>query len=169
MELFEFLGSPKMDSTDELELLQHMNKLAVRSKNIAVHRNEFYSMKQDGGQTIQQFVAKLRAKAEHCDFTLKCHNCNESSSYMSSMVADRMVIGCYDGDILNEVLARDDQLNNFDDKFKLMQALESGKHARSQLGSESSMAAQKSSYQRTKKKTNPNYLKKPTQSMLRLW
>ena len=161
MELFEFLGSTSFDSMDEVGLLAAIKKLAVRGKNTAVHRNEFYAMRQASGQTIQQFVAKLRAKAEHCNFTMKCSStaCDVVNNFSASMVSDRMIVGCYDDDIQNEVLAKYGQLGTFDEKFSLMQALESGKNAKTQLGGESSVAAQKSSYQRDKRRpTRPNLL-----------
>ena len=161
MELFEFLGSTSFDSMDEVGLLAAVKKLAVRGKNTAVHRNEFYAMRQASGQTIQQFVAKLRAKAEHCNFTMKCSStaCDVVNNFSASMVSDRMIVGCYDDDIQNEVLAKYGQLGTFDEKFSLMQALESGKNAKTQLGGESSVAAQKSSYQRDKRRpTRPNLL-----------
>ena len=108
-------------------------------------------MQQAPSQPIQQFVAKLRAKAEHCSFQLKCSspNCNNTTnSYMASMVADQMTVGCYDKDIQGEVLAKHSQITTFDEKFDLIQALEDGKRAKQQLGSESSLAAQRSTYQR---------------------
>ena len=47
----------------EPELLEHIKRIEVKGKNVAVHRQEFYAITQAPGQTIQQFVAKLKAKA----------------------------------------------------------------------------------------------------------
>ena len=151
MELFDFVGPAVIDSLNEEQLFAKVKGLAVKGKNMAVHRQEFYAMQQAPSQPIQQFVAKLRAKAEHCSFQLKCSspNCNNTTnSYMASMVADQMTVGCYDKDIQGEVLAKHSQITTFDEKFDLIQALEDGKRAKQQLGSESSLAAQRSTYQR---------------------
>ena len=50
-------------SIDDLsEHLQEEKKyLAVQGKNIAIHREEFYSMNQHEGPPVQQFLAKLQS------------------------------------------------------------------------------------------------------------
>jgi hypothetical protein len=153
-ELFDFVGASTLNTLDENALVAQIKTLAVKGKNKAVHRQEFYSMHQEPGQPIQAFVAKLRSKAEHCQFTLECTNADcshQSNSYAESMVADQMVVGCCDKDIQGEILAKDAQLVRYQEKFDLIQALEEGKRAKSQLGTESSVAAHKSQYQRNQR------------------
>lgn len=68
------------------------------------------------------------------------------------MIADRMVIGCYDKDIQMEVLSKASNLDTFKDKFDLMTSLELGKEAKTELSvsTDSTMAAQKTPYQKSK-------------------
>ena len=92
-------------------------------------------MKQEEGQSAQQFLAKPRAKADHCNFQLTCssEDCSHTSnSYAPAMVADILTVGCYDQDIQGELLARSADVQSLQDKFELMQAMESGKRARNQ-------------------------------------
>jgi len=149
MELFDFIG-PNIDTLEEEALIKHMQELAVKGKNVAVHRQEFYSIQQSPGQPIQQFVAKLRAKAEHCNFRLECSKagCKTNNSYATEMITDQMVVGLYDKDIQGEVLAKHATSKGFQAKYDLIQALEEGKRAKEQLSTESNVTSQRSSYRR---------------------
>ena len=144
LELFDYIGPNTIDTLSETQLLEHIRKIAVKGKNIAVHRHEFYAMAQAPGQPIQQFVAKLKSKAEHCHFQLNCssNQCNQSNSYVMAMVGDQVTIGLYDKSIQGEILAKHSQLKTFESKFDLIQAMEDGNRAKEQLSSESSIAAQ---------------------------
>ena len=127
MELFDFVGSSTINTLSEDDLLASIKRLAVKGKNVAVHRQEFYDMQQAPGQSVQHFVAKLKAKAEQCHFQLKCSSsqCNhEVNSYATAMVADQLTVGLTDKDIQGEVLAKHSQLKTFEEKFDLIQALE---------------------------------------------
>ena len=149
MELFDFIGSSTIDTPSEDDLLASIKRLAVKGKNVAVHRQEFYGMQQAPGQSVQHFVAKLKAKAEQCHFQLKCSSSqcrHEVNSYATAMVADQLTVGLTDKDIQGEVLAKHSQLKTFEEKFDLIQVLEDGKHAKEQLSNESSLSMQKSSY-----------------------
>ena len=97
-------------------------------------RNE---IKQSPGETIDLFVAKLKGKAEHCNFTMRCAagGCNEINNYAEEMISDQLTAGLYDQDIKQEVLAKDKQLNTFEDRYALIEAYELGKQAKSQLES----------------------------------
>ena len=89
-ELFDFVGQSTLNTLDEDSLLAKIKAIAIKGKNKSVHRQEFYGMKQDTGQPIQAFVGKLKSKALHCDFTVKCNNtnCRQINSYAESMISD---------------------------------------------------------------------------------
>ena len=153
MELFHFAGPSTIDSLSEEQLLSNIKELAVKGKNTAVHRQDFYSIQQTPGQPIQQYVATLKAKSEQCDFRVKCNNAccdNTFVSYASAMIADQMVVGLYDKQIQGEILAKHSTLGTFQAKYDLIQALEEGKRAREQLSAESSLSAQRSTYKKQK-------------------
>ena len=71
-ELFDFVSIPVIRTLNGESLLAKIKSLAVKGKNKAVHRKEFYSMVQAPGEPIQTFVGKLKSKAAHCSFTFKC-------------------------------------------------------------------------------------------------
>ena len=152
-EVFDFVGSAGLAIISESDLLDQIKKLAVKGKNKSVHRKEFYAMNQAPGQPVQAFVAKLKSKAVHCDYTFKCINgaCgHQVNSYAEHMIADQMVVGCADTDIQQEVLAKDSQLHDFQARLDLIQALEEGKRAKSELFGESTSTLASSQYQRQK-------------------
>jgi hypothetical protein len=72
-----------------------------------------------------------------------------------------MTVGLLDKDIPGEVLAKHSQLKTFDQTFDLIQALEDGKQAKSQLSrDESSISSQRSAYKHIQK---PSSTDKQTQ------
>ena len=154
-DIFDFVGPSVVETLNEKTLLEHIKTLAIKGKNKAVHRKEFYGMSQAPGQPVQAFVGKLKSKAAHCNFTVKCTSnlCqHQTNSYAELMVSDQMVVGCNDPDIQEEVFAKDSQLGSFHDKFALIQAIEEGKTAKSQLVAETpASTVAVSQYQKKKK------------------
>ena len=137
--LFDFVGSVALANLTEAALLEKIKSAAVIGKNKAVHRKEFYEIQQAPDEPINRFVAKLRAKAERCNFTQKCSaaGCGQINSYADEMVCDQMTYGLYDKDIQQEVLAKDKTLESFEDSYALIEAYELGKQAKAQLDSHS--------------------------------
>ena len=135
--LFDFVGSTTMPSLGEDELLE--KSTAVIGKNKAVHWKEFYELQQAPDQPVNRYVADLRAKAERCNFTMKCTRagCEQTNSYADEMVKDQMTCGLHDKDIQQEVLAKDKQLSTFTDTYSLIEACELGKQAKAQLDNRS--------------------------------
>ena len=115
--LFDFIGQHKLSSCNEKELLTYMQRVAVKGKNPAVHRQEFYSLSQSPNEPLQQYVAKLQAKATHCNFSITCE-CTKTVSYAEAMVMDQMLVGLHDKGIQGEVLAKDSQLKTFNDRYR---------------------------------------------------
>ena len=147
------MGSAGLENISEDDLLIQIKTLAVKGKNKSVHRKEFYAMNQAPGQPIQAFVTKLKGKAMNCNYSIKCNSAacgHQVNSYAEHMIADQMVIGCANTDIQQEVLAKDSQLPDFQSRFDLIQALEEGKVAKSQLSSDTTSTLAHSQYQRQK-------------------
>ena len=157
--LFDLLGST-LKSLDEKDLLEKIRSVAVVGKNKAVHRKEFYEIHQAPDEPVNRFVAKLRAKADRCNFTQTCckTDCEQVNNYGDEMVKDQMVCGLYDKDIQQEVLAKDKQLSNFDETYSLIEAYELGKQAKSQLDDRSSseINASRSQYKKNQSKQLKN-------------
>ena len=150
-ELFNYIGPTTIDTLDEGKLLDHIKRLSVKGKNTAVHRQEFYALQQAPDTPAQQYVAQLRAKAEHCNFVVKCPGCENVVTYAGPMISDQLTVGLTDKDIQGEILAKDNQLDTFEKKLDLVQSLEDGKRAREELSLDSTIAAHQSKYQKQRR------------------
>ena len=144
--LFDFIGIDALNSATEDNLLDHIEKVAVKAKNTAVHRQEFYSMSQAPDETILSFVSRLRSKASHCCFATEC-TCKAAVSYAVEMITDQMIVGLSDSDCQAEILAKGDTLKTFDNKYDYIVATEKGRLAQTSLTSSSNHQI-KSSYRR---------------------
>ena len=141
--------STSVRNLSETALMDLIRQLAVENKNIAIHRHEFYRMTQNETQTAQQFASKLKAKATHCNFEKICPcGCNHRVSYSREMVADVLTVGCHDKDIQSELFIKSGTVRTLEEKLELMKAMEGGTKARAELGGESSVSAQRSTYRR---------------------
>lgn len=166
--LFNMVGPDTLSTLTEISFLDEIKRVAVRGKNISVHRNEFHGMRQSPGQHLQDFVSSLRAKSEHCKFSVTCSNqtCNTEVSYAEAMIADQMVPGVYDKEIQADVLAKAAMLDTFQKKFDHMHCLELGKEAKSELGfpDQSQAAGLRSPYQQAKRENTIQQAKKDNPS-----
>ena len=162
--LFDFIGQRKLSSCNEKGLLTYMQRVSVRGKKPAVHWQEFYSLSQSPNEPLQQYIAKLQAKATHYNFSTTCE-CTKTVSYAEAMVMDQMLVGLHDKDIQGEVLAKDSQLKTFNDRYDYIHAFEEGKRTRATLDLShpspmptSTVAASRSQYQRQKHSALPPQL-----------
>ena len=112
--LFDFVGTTAIDNYTEAELLLKIKQTAVIRKNKAVHRKEFYEIVQAPDEQLNRFVAKLKAKAERCNFTMTC---TQVINYGEKMLKDQMTTGLYDKDVQQEVIAKDKSLTKFDEVY----------------------------------------------------
>ena len=76
-------GHPSAVSGSVEQLLDVIKKLAVLPVAISVRRSELINTKQEHGEGIRSYLAKLRGKAATCSYTMACPstNCNQSISY----------------------------------------------------------------------------------------
>ena len=158
--LFNSLGSATLTTITEADLLQKIKAAAVIGKNKAVHRKEFYELTQAPEEPLNRYTSKLRAKADLCNFTMKCSaaDCEQVNNYGVEMIKDQMITGLYDKDIQQEVLAKDKTLTTFDTTYDLIESYELGKRAKSQLETQQSeVNAIKSQYKslQSGKRFNP--------------
>ena len=90
--LFELVGATTLNALPEMELLERMRKVAVRGVHKEVHRQRFFRITQAEGESLNRFVARLKAQAALCDFRITCTP-TESHSYSEEMVAHQMISG----------------------------------------------------------------------------
>ena len=72
----------------EDEVLAAMKTLAVREENVMVARVTLHNMKQDRGESIHAYGARLRGQAGVCKFTQQCANCNADVDYTEAILRD---------------------------------------------------------------------------------
>ena len=70
--LFDIVGPTVLDACNENSLLQHIKSVAVQGSHKEVHRQKFQALSQEEGEVITNFLAKLQAQAQLCDFQVEC-------------------------------------------------------------------------------------------------
>ena len=161
--LLNFVGESELDKCTHEKLLCYIKEIAVESKNISVHRQEFYGMEQSRDEPIRLFMGRLQSKASHCDFKIKC-TCQTDLSYAESMVSDQLVVGLYDKETQGEVLAKHSTLTTLKLKFEYLSAIEQGQQAKRSLNT-STIGITKSQYKRNEMKSK-HHNKNQTQETL---
>ena len=161
--LFELHGPQQLDSMTEDELLAAIHKVAVDCVHEEVHRQSFFRMKQDIGEPIHKFMARLKAQANLCNFKVECtcaHTPTESEdkhliSFSEAMLSHQLVSGLADEEWKEKMLAEADTLNSLSKKFDRLVCIETvGKSAPQltpgQLQDNSKSAVARSAYKSKK-------------------
>ena len=124
--LFEFVGAAVLNECTEAEMLQHIKSVAVKTTHKEVHRMAFDKMVQGEGETITQFVSRLKALSFLCQFEIKCTACQSDTmqSYANDRIAQRLVAGLCNQEHQRKILAEAADLKTLDAKVKRLQILE---------------------------------------------
>ena len=70
----------------EVEVLAAMKILAVREENVMVAIVMLHNMKQDRGEPIRAYGARLRGQASVCKFVQQCTNCQANVDYTEAIL-----------------------------------------------------------------------------------
>lgn len=105
-----FKDVPDISTATETLLLASIKQLAVISIAASVRRADFLSLRQDHGQPIRSFAAKVKGKAQTCAFNKNCTRagCTQVVDYTDEMVKYVIISGIADEDIKKEVLGAPD-------------------------------------------------------------
>jgi len=125
--LFELIGPETLDTATEEHLLQQIRLVVVKGLHKEVHRQNFHFMRQKEGESITHFLARLRAQAKFCEFTVTCPNevnCGRQVNYSGDMVAGQMIAGLVNMEHQNRVLAEAATLITLEQKFHRLVSLE---------------------------------------------
>ena len=126
-----------------------MRSLAVIPIATGVLRTELLQLQQERDEPFRAFGAKVREKAETCEFTAECE-CGKEVDYTNHSIRDVLLNGIYDPDIRREVLGTKNILKtSVNDVIALV---ENKEMARNALPSSNLSAV--SSFQHLKKRTN---------------
>ena len=150
--LFEYIGSTKLDAASEAELLTHIKSVAVKGTHKEVHRINFFRMKQMDGETVTQYVARLRSQATLCQFKVACegHNPAVFVNYADEMITHQLVSGLRNQQHQSRILSEAPTFLTLAQKVGRLQCLESTEESTDlmRLGTPSHSVAAKSSYKR---------------------
>ena len=90
----------------EATLLALIKKMAVIPVAICVRRAELLGTKQDHGESIRGYYAKLKGKAATCAYVMDCskENCQQKNDFTDILVKDVLVTGLADDEVKKEIL-----------------------------------------------------------------
>lgn len=131
--LFNFIGPDVLNTASEHDLMKHIKSVAVRAVHPEVYRQQFFMLKQSDGESITNFVSRLKAKAMLCDFTTNtsCEDQNCRATYSADMVKSQLIAGTRNPNHQSKVLTEMDALKTLDQVIERLLTLESTERASS--------------------------------------
>ena len=135
--LFNFVGPDMLNRATEQDLMKHIKVVAVRAVHFEVYRQQFFTLKQSDGESITNFVSRLKAQAMLCAFTTEssCQDQNCHASYSSNMVKSQLIAGIRNPSHQSKVLSEMEILQTLDQLINRLLALESTERASTHLRS----------------------------------
>jgi len=99
-------SNPDATRGTEDDLLAAIKRLAVTPVAINVRRSDLLQVKQDHGENIRSFYARINGKAATCAYTMDCPSnvCNQHVNFTDVIVKDVLISGLSDDDIRKDVL-----------------------------------------------------------------
>ena len=131
-DLIRNAGGTLTEMTEE-EVFAAMRKLAIRRENTMVARVALHNMKQDRGEPVRAYGARLRGQASVCKFTQQCTGCDATVDYTDAMIKDVLCSGLDDTEIQMDLLGNRNQDMTLEQVLAFVEAKESGKRSASRL------------------------------------
>ena len=96
--LLEYVGADALNTATEEEMLGYIKSVAIKGTHKEVHRMKFFRLSQMYGETITQFVARLRSHAILCQFEIACEDHPQPTfiSFAEEMITQQLVSGIQD-------------------------------------------------------------------------
>ena len=98
-----------------------------------VARVTLHNMKQDRGEPIRAYGARLRGQAGVCKFVQKCIDCDAVVDYTEAMLRDVLCRGMEDPEIQLDLLGDKNQDMTLEQMLKFIEAKEAGKRSATRL------------------------------------
>ena len=98
--LFSSLG-PEMMDLAEAELFDNISASCMTKQTVQARMTELHRIKQDPGQPVQNFLAKLKSKARQCEMKLVCTNvtCQTINFYSDPVILGLLINGVNDTEL----------------------------------------------------------------------
>ena len=125
--LFEYVGATTLDVATEVQLSAHIKSVAVKGTCKEVHRMNFFKLAQMDGETITQYIARLRAQYILCQFKVGYTDSNgqpKQLSYIDDMMTQQLISGLKNHHHQNQVLSEAAVLTTLQSKIQKLQCLE---------------------------------------------
>ena len=98
---------PEIKDLKEDEIFEHIVTCCVTKQTVQARTTELHRIRQEPGQPVQSFLAKLKSKARQCDMKLTCSNlsCKTVNSYRDAVILILFINGINDLELQQDLLA----------------------------------------------------------------
>ena len=142
-------------SLTEKEMLDTIEAIATKKSNPTVHRLSFANIHQSEGETIQNFLIRLKSTAQ--DYVYSCPNCDHDLPELH--IKDQFIRGLQSETLQADLLAKVGYLKTLNDIIKHAEAFEMALRDQLQLQQPNEYVAKISEYRKSKQ-GQPNRSKK---------
>ena len=137
--LRRLLGENFYDEAETV-LLHEMKQLVVKFQNPAVYVEEFMTIKQEVGESVRNFLSRLKGVGNRCGFVVTCVCCKKENktccdakvSYADDITKYKLVSGLVDSDIKEDALGL--EATSLEEIVKVIEVKEGAKEANRTLG-----------------------------------
>ena len=153
LQLNVFRTHGNLKGKSESDALAAIKELAVQKENKTVARATLLQTKQDYGEPITSYVARLKGLASSCEYSMtkKCTQDHDVTfDYAEIIIRDVVVTGINDPEIQADILGHTDQDMKLEALIKFIEAKEDGKKSIALLNPQAASGI-KSQFQRQKK------------------
>ena len=137
---------------NESDMLTAIENIVTKRINPAVHRMNFSNIIQHEGESIQEYLTRLRSSAVDCEFS--CPSCDVDISHVN--IKDQFIRGLVDDTLQTDILAKASQLKSVEDIVKHAEAWEGALRDQSKLQTHDAELSRISDYRRKKNNTGYN-------------
>ena len=104
--IFSSYGDEMKNLTEE-QLFRAISTTCVTKQTLQARVSELYKIKQESGQSVQNFLAALKMKARQCSMKVKCSrlNCTEMVDYSTEIIKNHFIMGLSDIELQQDIMA----------------------------------------------------------------
>lgn len=138
----------------ESDLLQNIERIVTKHSNPWVHKMKFTDHMQQEGETIQDFVIRLKSLAIDCEFSCPSPDCDYDQT--ESRVLDQFLKGLRNKQLQADILAKSTSLQTLELTVKHAESFEAAVSDQAIISNDVANVARLSDYQRNKRETRIN-------------
>ena len=143
---------PKFRELSEEAFTKQIKAIVTVHINPWTHRIKFTDMMQENNETIQQYVARLKAAAADCEYTCPKADCKFDQTEWH--VKDQLIKGINNPNLQADILAKANTLTSLTDVIRHATAFESALRDQSDISDPTLTLARFTNYQRQKRFNN---------------